>query len=284
MRIIDLINNIKEVSGDYLFGKEIKEESTRDKVLYGNAYQECTGIITTCYASVDVIKECINLGYNFIIVHEALFWNHGDHTEWLKDNEVFIEKKALLEEYGICVWRFHDYMHAGIPVDSQLQDGIFYGMSSLLGWNDYIVKSDGYFPDLFEIPETSVKDIANLVIDKFRLNGIRVIGNHDCTIKKVYVPLHLMGSPLDNQVIERINNENIDCLMTMEIVDFTVNEYIRDAGMLGKNKCILAVGHFNLEEIGMEFLASHLPNMISLDVPVKFIQSGDTYSYIVNND
>lgn len=52
-------------------------------------------------------------------------------------NTAFRKKKALLEESGVCIWRYHDYVHAGIRVDGALHDGIFYGLSSLLGWNEY---------------------------------------------------------------------------------------------------------------------------------------------------
>mgnify|MGYP003300177136 CR=1 FL=1 len=79
----------------------IDEEKTRDKVLYGSVDKECTGIVTTIYASPEVIKKAAEFGANFIICHEACFWNHGDHTDWLVRNKTFLQKKALLEEYGI---------------------------------------------------------------------------------------------------------------------------------------------------------------------------------------
>ena len=61
------------------------------------------GIVTTCWASVDVI------------CHEALFWNHGDHQEWLMEsqNETYKLKKQLLDETCIVVWRNHDYIQSG---------------------------------------------------------------------------------------------------------------------------------------------------------------------------
>ena len=133
MKIYTLIQTIKANSGSVWNGREICADTTRDKVLWGDAGQECTGIISTCYASPAVIKKAMELGCNFIVVHEALFWNHGDRTDWLEKNTAFRKKKALLEESGVCIWRYHDYVHAGIRVDGALHDGIFYGLSSLLG-------------------------------------------------------------------------------------------------------------------------------------------------------
>lgn len=120
MKIYTLIQTIKANSGSVWNGREICADTTRDKVLWGDAGQECTGIISTCYASPAVIKKAMELGCNFIVVHEALFWNHGDRTDWLEKNTAFRKKKALLEESGVCIWRYHDYVHAGIRVDGAL--------------------------------------------------------------------------------------------------------------------------------------------------------------------
>lgn len=280
MKIIELIDRMKENALNVWNENEIHEKNTRDQILYGDANQECTGVICTCYASCDVIRQTGELGYNFLVVHESLFWNHGDHTDWLENNTAFQKKKELLDRYHICVWRNHDHIHAGIPVDGTYRDGIFYGMSTLLGWNDYRVDKEELLPRLFEIPEMTVKEMADLLIHKFRLKGVRFIGNLNCKIKKVYYPLHIMGRPSDNQVIEKINDEQINCLITLEMVDFTVCEYMRDAAMVGEDRCIFSLGHFNAEEIGMEYYADYLRENLVTEVPVDFIQSGDAYSYL----
>lgn len=98
MKISEIIDIVKKNCKGY---GTIDESKTRDKVLYGDVDKECTGIVTTIYASYDVIKKANEQGANFIIAHEALFWNHGDHTDWLKDNETFKLKKQLLEEPGM---------------------------------------------------------------------------------------------------------------------------------------------------------------------------------------
>lgn len=79
MTIQQAISNIKSYHKGEIFGKPIDEEKTRDKVLYGDDGQELKGIVTTCFASVDVIRKAGEMGANLIISHEALFWNHGDH-------------------------------------------------------------------------------------------------------------------------------------------------------------------------------------------------------------
>ena len=94
MKIQGIIYLIKKYSrGIQNNGQWIDESTTRDKVLYGDIDTECTGIASTCFASVEVIERAHKLGLNLIICHEALFWNHGDHTDWLeKDNNSVFEQ------------------------------------------------------------------------------------------------------------------------------------------------------------------------------------------------
>ncbi len=280
MKITEVIELLKNNASDTWNGRKIEEATTRDQILYGDADQECTGIVSTCYASIDVIEKAGAAGYNLIVVHEALFWNHGDKTDWLKENTAYLKKVELLKKYNLCIWRNHDYIHAGIPINDEYKDGIFYGMSTLLGWNDYQVDQQAHLPQSYEIPEMNVQEMAALLTDKFRLKGVRFIGNTNCKIHKVYVPLHIMGRTSDNDLITKINDEDINCLITLEMVDFTVCEYMRDAAMLEENRCIFALGHFNMEEIGMEFYAQYMREHLIHDLPVCFMQSGDAYSYI----
>ena len=96
MLISEVIQNIKNYCKGTWAGHKIDDETTRDKILYGDPDQECTGIVTTIYASIDVIRKAHELGANLIIAHEALLWNHGDHREWLEEshNKTYLDKKA----------------------------------------------------------------------------------------------------------------------------------------------------------------------------------------------
>lgn len=293
MKIQEIINAVKNYSrGLQLNGQPINEETTRDKVLYGNADRECTGIVTTCFASVEVIEKAHALGANLIIPHEALFWNHGDHTGWLeKDrNQVFLRKKALLDAYGITVWRDHDYIHSGVPDGKGgWYDGIFKGFLHNTNLEKYYVKS-AYSPVMYSslplfmnIPDgITVKALADQIIDGAHLNGTRIIGSLDTVVKNIAIPMHCMGY-MDNQTITTLNQYHTDCIITMELIDYTVSEYMRDGMQLGDPKAVIAIGHFNVEEPGMEYMLEWLPKAIGTsDIPMMFVRSGDMNHFIVN--
>ena len=61
MLISEVIEQVKHYCKGSWMGIKIDDEKTRDKILYGDPNQECTGIVTTIYASVDVIKKAHEL-------------------------------------------------------------------------------------------------------------------------------------------------------------------------------------------------------------------------------
>lgn len=276
MLMSEVIDGVKAYCGHDL-GGPIYDDTTRDQVLWGPIDVECTGIVTTCFASADVIRQAHALGANLIICHEALFWNHGDHTCWLAGNKTFAAKRALLEECGITVWRLHDHIHSGIPEDGRLVDGIFMGLADKLGWRDY-VRGDTACPMEFEIPETSAGELARFLVGRLGLAGTRIVGDADARVRTVLVPMHLIGQ-FDNATTARMDL-GFDCLVAMEATDFTTSEYVRDSAQLGLGKAMICIGHFNVEEPGMEYMLRWLPQAIGVDVPASFVASGDPWTYV----
>ena len=281
MKINTIIENMKKYHKGY---GTIDEEKTRDKVLYGNVDQECTGIVTSCWASVDVIKYAIEKGANLIISHEALFWNHGDHQEWLEEskNSVYLEKRKLLDDHHIVVWRNHDYIHAGIPLeDGKFVDGIFYGFTEKLGWHSFVNTPYQITMNYFFKEGIRLLDLAKYITEKLEIQGVRMIGNENSIIHTVRTSMHILGN--DNQEIQYIEENDIDCLLTMEMVDYTVQEYVRDGYLAGFNKSIISIGHFNVEEPGMEFFANCLKRLFK-DINIYFVKSQDPFKFVTTHN
>ncbi|UTY40810.1 Nif3-like dinuclear metal center hexameric protein [Allocoprobacillus halotolerans] len=232
------------------------------------------------YASVDVIKQAIEKNVNLIIAHESLFWNHGDHTDWLIDNKTYQMKKKMLQDNYITVWRNHDYIHAGILCHGKRVDGIFYGLLKMFGWEKYIDRDIG-FPLIIDVPKISTKEFINELMEKLGLNGLKCFGNIDGYTKRIYIPMHITGN--DNDKITIVDKENIDTIISMECIDYTLGIYIKDTAMLNIDKCILAVGHFNLEEPGMKWYGEeYLPTILPKSLPIYFIKVSDMYQFQIN--
>jgi len=281
MLIKDVIQKMKDYYQGEWLGNKIDDNTTRDKVLYGDVDKECTGIVTTIYASIDVIKKAKELNANLIICHEALFYNHGDKQDWLKENnnQTYLEKTKLLDEYDITVWRCHDYIHSGIPVDGKYVDGIFYGIAKILGWDN--AKLDRNIEGaLYYECDTTVKEVASLLKEKWHLNSIKCIGNKDAKVNKILVCGHINEGIDIKPLINRINEDDINLLLPLELIDFTLTEYIKDSGQLGHDKAILAAGHFNLEETGMEYMLNYIDDALGCHIETTFIPVADMYEYL----
>ena len=283
MLISEVIEQVKHYCKGSWMGIKIDDEKTRDKILYGDPNQECTGIVTTIYASVDVIKKAHELGANLIIAHEALLWNHGDHREWLEEsqNRTYLEKKKLMDDYGIVIWRFHDYIHSGIPYKDGYIDGIFYGLAQVTGWEDAVINNSDISGALYlECEETTPRQVGRLIMEKWHLNGLKCIGNMDAKVTKIMVCGHVMEGGDSDSLIRRIDREDINLLLPLELIDFTLTEYIKDSGQLGMNRAILAAGHFNLEEPGMKYILHWIDDALKEHIETQYVQAGDMYTYM----
>src|SRR5258706_12660829 len=93
---------------------------TVDTVKVGDTTQEITGIIVTFLVTGEAIEQAIQQGANLIITHEPTFYNHLDKTDWLKDHPVYQAKRRLIEENGLVIWRFHDYLHSVPPASTAM--------------------------------------------------------------------------------------------------------------------------------------------------------------------
>ena len=85
----------------------LPEERTCDKLISGSWDMEVTKIATTFMATVDVIRRAAEAGVNFIITHEPTWFTGMDGTDWLQEDEVYLAKKALIEQHVITSYSIH---------------------------------------------------------------------------------------------------------------------------------------------------------------------------------
>lgn len=255
-------------------------QHTCDTVKAGDTGVCCTGVSVTCSPTVEAICGTAELGDNLLICHEALYYNHADETDWLTEDPVFEAKRRLVTETGIVIWRNHDHIHGDPPwvAERRAADGIFYGIMEELGWASYLV-GDPKKPLLYRIPKRTVRELADELMEKLNLNGLRVVGDLCAPVETVCFCEHIL--PSDEKGPTRLAREaDADVYIPLEIIDWTLSAYIRDACQIKQKKVILEMGHFNVEELGMKYLAKHLSRVLPENIPVHFVQSGDSYQYL----
>ena len=251
----------------------LRFEHTCDTVKFGDTEGECTGIVTSCALTIDVIRRAAERNANLIIVHEPCFYTHDDTTDWLEENRGFQQKTALLREHGMVVWRNHDHMHASKP------DEIFLGVIAQLGWKEYRKTVNAPVRLYFELPETSVGELAAHLKERLHLTSGRLVGNPDARISRVAFCGHIFPSwnEKEQEATKLLSRDDVDALIAFESIEWTALGYARDAAQLGMNKAIIQPGHMVSEEPGMVYLAQKLNRLFEGQLETTFIASGDPW-------
>jgi putative NIF3 family GTP cyclohydrolase 1 type 2 len=253
-----------------LFIKEVPEapfEGTVDTLKTGSRDTVVTGIVTTMFATIDVIRKTIALGANFIIAHEPTFYNHRDETKWLENDDVYKYKANLLKQHNITVWRNHDDIH------SMKIDAVRKALADQLGWQQFGNASQ----DVYNLsPALTLKALITHV--KVRLNTpqVRYIGNLEQVCKKV---LLFPGAAGGKSQIEAISKTQPDVMLCGEISEWETAEYVRDANAKGKQLSLILMGHIASEEPGSEFMAQWLRDKFP-GIKTTHIPSGNSLSFM----
>ena len=93
MKAGEIIDRIKKN-----LGAPWRDATYRDTFKTGGADTEVTGIATTAFVTLDVIRKASAAGLNMIIPHEDTFWNDRDDQAIVADDALYKEKLELLDE------------------------------------------------------------------------------------------------------------------------------------------------------------------------------------------
>ena len=242
--------------------------NTVDTIKTGDPNAPVKGIVTTMFATNEIIGKTIELGANFIIAHEPTFYNHADETKWLSEDPVYRYKRNLLDSHSIVVWRFHDGIHAHKP------DGVRMGVLQALGWEKYYNAND---PFLIELPApTPLSQLLAHCKKALDIGKLKFIGDPTQDCKRIVLS---PGAPGGQRQIANIEKYQPDCFITGELNEWETNEYVRDARIQGRKLSLIVLGHAVSEEPGLEWLVPVLKQKAP-GIPVTHLPSGDAFSFV----
>lgn len=254
-QIIDLI--LKEIPGAPF-------PKTVDTLKSGDGQQIVTGIVTTMFATVDVIKQTASLGANFIIAHEPTYYNHLDETAWLEGDAVYEFKKDLLKKNGIVVWRFHDYWHTHRP------DGVLMGVLEKMGWKSYYNKDN---PQMINHPGITLEEIVTQAKKGLGIRQVRIIGKRNQVCKRIAL---IPGAAGGTAQIKLLQREKPDVLIVGEVHEWETAEYVRDAQAMATAMSLIVLGHSESEEPGMQWLVPWLQPKVGT-IKVSHVPSNNPF-------
>lgn len=241
--------------------------NTVDTLKAGSRDIKVTGIVTTMFATIEVIQKAIALGANFIIAHEPTFYNHPDQTDWLANDDVYRYKADLLKQHNIAVWRNHDYIHRLNP------DGVRMGVLNQLNWQSYYNPAAS---NVLILPATSLKSLIDYVKQKLFISQVRYIGNLEQSCQKI---LLMPGAAGGTRQIQAMGKEKPDVLICGEIQEWETAEYVRDAQAKGQKLSLIVLGHIASEEPGSEFMATWLNKNVP-GVKITHVLANNSLSFL----
>ena len=241
-------------------------EKTVDTIKAGDPDQNVTGIVTTMFATDEVIEKTAKSGANFIIAHEPAFYNHTDATAWLDNDDVYKFKRDLLKKHNIAVWRFHDYIHAHKP------DGVLMGVLTKLGWDKYYNPEK---PNSITIPPMSFEAVINLIKTRLEIPHVKVIGDLSQLCSRILLSPGAAGG---TRQIESLRKEKPDILICGELNEWETSEYVRDLRYMGSKTSLIVLGHIASEEPGLEWLVKWLQPQIP-GIKVTHIPTNDAFTW-----
>ncbi|MBQ4510191.1 MAG: Nif3-like dinuclear metal center hexameric protein [Clostridia bacterium] len=258
MKAIELIEELKNGAFE-LSGR------TCDTVKAGNPEKEIGKVAVAMFATVDIIKKVKEWGADMLIVHEPTYY---DHFEEMLVNPVTEAKKKLIEESGIVLFRYHDFMHHR-PIDQIPEGEVHYlGLKGKLENTPY---SASYMYHLYE-PITAL-DLAKLMEKELGIKHVKIAGERN---KKSTNIALCFGTP--GGVYDLLRDENVEIVLTGEICEWMLGEYARDAALLGYNKSLIVMGHIGSERDGMRLLAEKLSKKHT-SFETKYFECGEVYTY-----
>ena len=278
--------NVKEIIKAIISATEvplIPAGKTCDLLITGDPEKEVKKIGSTFMATVDVIRRAVEEGVDLIITHEPTWFTGVDNLDWVEGDPVYEAKKKLVDESGIAIWRFHDYMHFA------REDGIYRGFDRQTGWRFYrmppLPRGEEVMPGIrfdgcYQIPETTLRGLASFLQETFSMPDIRYIGDPDMRVSRVGVLPGggSLGLGVEQMPMLLMARRNLDVLLCGDLTEWTLPAYVRDASQMGMNKGIIVLGHERSEEPGMKYLGDWLSFYLP-DIPVVFLDAGEPFSY-----
>jgi putative NIF3 family GTP cyclohydrolase 1 type 2 len=255
MKAGEIVDRIKKN-----LGAPWRDATYRDTFKTGSPDSEVTGIATTAFVTLDVIRKASAAGLNMIIPHEDTFWNDRDDQAIVADDALYKAKLELMTKHNIVVFRIHDHMHAQRP------DFTYVGSARAIGLDPKHEDPPG--SHRFVIPETTLGALAADVKRHSGSSALRVVGDPKAKVSRIRLGVGYASPP--------INGSDVDVLISGEQQEsdgtFDSQPYALDAVTLGIAKGIILLGHTISEEAGMLEMAQWIKGFVP-EIPVRLVKA-----------
>ena len=242
--------------------------NTCDTLKAGDPKTEVTKIAVTMHATVEVVKKAADWGAQLLIVHEPVYYNHLDNHS---NERIECEKRKLIQDLNLTIFRYHDHPHSCTP------DIIGAGQFKNLGLEGSIEPTNRFGLTKFHLAKPiSALELAKILETRSGLKHVKLCGNLNHKFSTI---LGLFGTP--GHLKEEFSKDGEQFILTGEISEWSLGEFVRDAAALGHKKALIVMGHEGSEREGMVYTTEILSQMFP-KLEVKYIECGEVYTYTDN--
>lgn len=238
MKVKDIISFLEQ-QGDW-----VNRRMTRDHLLCGNENIDINKIIVCWVATYDIIEKAIQKGCNFIICHENPFYlsSTNMHSAIVEAQR---EKRKILEEHSICVYRCHDLW------DRYPKYGVLDSWAKALKLSFDKEKEYTFFKCTNALNMTTKELAINIknCIEPYGETGIEVIGNLNKKITTLAI-----GTGAITDVFQMVDMGADACLVS----DDGINNWTSSQWAMDHNIPLIVVNHMTSENAGMIGLKDYL--------------------------
>lgn len=221
-----------------------------DGCVYNEEDRAVTKVAVCLIATPNVLKKAAEFGAELIITHENTFFGCE-------------QKKKLVEELDIPIYRIHDYMHFSKV------DKIHAGFAKQLGLEG---EYDGFRTLVLKNP-ISITELEKAMCDNLGLKHIRFVGQRNKIVKRISLNCGAWGS----MVSKELHREDIDVVICGEVDEAGTCEYVRDSAQLGVDKALFILGHMGSERSGMSYMCDYMNQNLD-GVTATYIDCEEVYN------
>lgn len=231
----------------------------------GNPNVAVDKVAIAMVATPNIIKLVKEWGAQLLIVHEPTYYNHSDiHS----DEKIECEKRKLIEDSGLTIYRYHDHPHYTLP------DIIAVGELKQLGLKGTIENTEIF--DLVRLhldePITPL-ELAGVIEERLNIKHVRICGARNTPCKVIS---GMFGAP--GHEFDELKRDESEIVLTGETCEWICAEYARDAAQLGYKKALLIMGHVGSERDGMMYTADLLKEKHP-ELDIKYFDCDEVYTY-----
>jgi len=251
-------------------GSEWKADGV-DTFKAGDPMTPVKGIATSAVATLDVLKQAVKAGANFVITSEPTFYSRSDAAapsggrrgEPSAPDAVFTGKNEFIKDNQLVVWRFSEHWRQRTP------DPLTIGLADTLGWGKLRAADD---PRRISISSTTLETVASDLKKKLKSRGgIRVIGDRRLSVLKIGL---LPGTTPVQTALSLF--PSVDAIIAGEVREWETVELARDKMTAGESKGLILIGRVVSENPGMNECAKWLKEVVP-EVRTTWIAVDDPY-------